>query len=73
MIESPDLARAVEEGFARLVPEAAYEVRLAAHGALAWIERRGADAVRHDVEPGTTAFSRGLIWLLSLLPIEGLL
>jgi len=57
----------------RVVPLLAYEVVLTPSGDLAWIESSHAGERRHDVEPGTTGFTRAKVDLLSLLPIDGLL
>ncbi len=73
VIESAALAQAIARTLERRVPAEAYEVRLSGTGALHWIERRGADEVRHDIEPGTGFWQRAAIGLLSLLPVEWLL
>jgi putative cardiolipin synthase len=73
VIESPALARKIEAAFETRIPETAYEVRLSQNGQLYWIERREADALRHETEPGTSVWLRCGVWLLSLLPIEWLL
>jgi putative cardiolipin synthase len=73
VIESPSLARTLEESFAEWLPGQAYEVRLDPDGSLVWIERRGGEVIRHETEPGTTAVRRAVITLLSHLPIEWLL
>ncbi len=73
VIESPRLARKVEEAFDRLVPLQAYEVRIDDKGKLVWIERRDGREIRHHVEPGTSFFGRAAIRFLSWLPIEWLL
>ena len=73
VIESAALAQAVERGFAERLPKLAYEVRLEADGRLVWIEQRGGEVIRHGTEPGTSAYQRILVGLLSCLPIEWLL
>jgi cardiolipin synthase C len=73
VIESPALAQVFEAVMAERVPIDAYEVRLSRSGDLQWIERRQGESVTHDVEPGTNAWQRAEIWLLSMLPIEWLL
>lgn len=35
-----------------------------------WIERRGVQVMRTDIEPGTSFWQRVEVSLLSLLPIE---
>ena len=73
LIESPDLARRVHEGLAEAMPLRSYEVRLDQDGSLYWLEQANGKTVRHETEPGTNAMQRGVIWLLSHLPIEWLL
>ncbi len=73
VMESPGLARQVENTFASSIPINAYEVRLSDQGDLYWIERRHGELIRHDKEPGTTLWQRVAVWFLSRLPIEWLL
>jgi cardiolipin synthase C len=73
VIESPSMARRIDEAFGTRVPMDAYEVRLSETGRLFWMELRNGVAVRHDEEPGTTAWQRAWVRFLSLLPIESLL
>ena len=73
VIESPALARRIFDAFAQRMPLEAYEVRLSPQRQLYWLERRGTDVLRHDVEPGTSARARAGVWLMSMLPIEWLL
>jgi cardiolipin synthase C len=73
VIESPALAQIIESVKAARVPLAAYEVRLSESGELQWIERRQDGSVTHNVEPGTTAWQRAAIRLMSMLPVEWLL
>ena len=73
LIESPRLAQTIHDGLKREAPLRAYEVRLSDTGQLYWIEQTGGRTIRHDTEPGTTAWQRLTIWLLSHLPIEWLL
>lgn len=73
VIDSPALARRVHDAFDQGVPEDAYRVMLAGDGRLAWEEKQENGTVRHDSEPGTTAWQRFMVWLLSLLPIDALL
>ena len=69
VIDSPALARALPAVF----EGAAYEVRLSEAAELYWLERRGAQLLRHDTEPGGSPWRRAGVWLLSRLPIESLL
>ena len=73
VIESPALARQMEQAFDRLAPERTYEVRLLRDGKLQWIERRHGTEIRHSTEPGTSRWQRAAVRILSLLPIEWLL
>lgn len=73
VIDSPELARQIADTFDSRVPLNAYEVRLSGSGTLVWIERRDGTSIRHDTEPGTSIWRRAGVWLLSKLPIEGLL
>ncbi len=73
VIESPALAAQITELFDVVVPTAAYEVRRRPLGTIEWVERRGDETIVHRGEPGTSWFLRFTVWLMSLLPIEGLL
>lgn len=70
VIDSPLMALAIATAFDRAVPESAYDVRLSQSGGLYWLERRGEQVLRTDVEPGTRYWQRASVWLLSLLPME---
>lgn len=74
MIESPLLAREINEAFDELVPQQSYQVRLGPSGRLQWVTPR-ADGSEEmlDREPGTTPWQRGALWFLAHLPIEPLL
>lgn len=73
VIESPTLAGRIRTAFRDSVPADAYEVRLSQTGDLYWLDRRDGESARHDTEPGTTAWQRHAVRILSLLPIEWLL
>ena len=73
LIDSPTLAGRISQAFADRIPAQAYQVLLTPAGALQWIETKDGQIVRHDVEPGTTWYTRTMTWLLSHLPIEWLL
>ena len=73
VIESPALAEAIEVVLAARVPTEAYEVRLTDAGQLQWTERREGALVRHDTEPGSSAWQRARVGFFSLLPVEWLL
>jgi putative cardiolipin synthase len=74
VIDSPPLAMRLGEAFDRNVPLVAWEVRFApGSDELQWVERTPAGEVVHDSEPGSGAWARFKVKLLSLLPIEWLL
>ena len=73
VIDSPALAKRVHQAFDGRIPDDAYRVTLAVDGSLVWTEQREGGPVRYDSEPGTGAFKRFWVWLLSLLPIDHLL
>jgi putative cardiolipin synthase len=73
LIDSPALANHMNRAFAEQIPARSYQVMLTPAGALQWVEHEGARIVCHDVEPGTTWYTRATTWLLSHLPIEWLL
>jgi putative cardiolipin synthase len=73
VIESETLATRVAEVFDRDLPEAAYRVHLSEGGKVYWTEWRNGETVRHDTEPGTSAWQRGVVRFLSWLPIDWLL
>jgi putative cardiolipin synthase len=73
VIESPVLARKIENAFNTNIPASSYEVRLSDKGRLYWVEHRGNELVRYDTEPGTRFWLRAGIWFLSLFPIDSLL
>ncbi len=74
VIESPGLSgqlqTLVEEG----MDEHAYRVRLSGDGArLEWVETGPKGTTIHTVEPGTGLFERGLVAVLSRMPIDWML
>jgi putative cardiolipin synthase len=73
LIDSPALARRIANAFVTRIPARAYKVRLSDDGALQWVEQRDGAKRVHDEEPGTSLWRRFVVFLLSLLPIEGLL
>ncbi len=73
VIDSPALAEQIADALGRVVPQAAYQLRLGEGGGLQWVEREG-DAVRvHDEEPGASVWRRLMVAVLAVLPIEWLL
>ncbi len=74
VIDSPTLARQIEQTFATVVPVNAYETHLSERGKLFWIAREPDGRVaRFDTEPGSTALRRTAVGIASHLPIEWLL
>jgi putative cardiolipin synthase len=73
VIDSAAVVQAIAAAPVERLPLTTYQVGLADTGQLYWIERRGDESVRHDTEPGTSAWQRARVWLLSLLPVEWLL
>ena len=73
LIESSALAEQMDAVFRSRVPMDAYEVHLSEDRRISWVERRGAELIRHDEEPGTSVWKRAWIRFLSALPIEWLL
>jgi putative cardiolipin synthase len=73
IIESPALARRMEEAIRTNLPARAYALRLSAAGALQWVERRGDEELVHDREPGASWWQRLGVSALSRLPIDWLL
>lgn len=73
VIESPALASEVAATFDHVIPERAYELRLADDGAITWTERSNGDTTTHTREPGTGPLQRMVIGILSMLPIDWLL
>ena len=73
VIDSPGLARRIDQVFDRQVPADAYRVQLDAQGQLYWEEQVDGATVRHTTEPGAGVLKRLGVRLLSWLPIEWLL
>lgn len=73
VIASPAMAGRIHDAFEATIPQRAYAVRLTPEGDLCWHEREGDRVIPHVREPGTTAWQRAGIRILSRLPIEWLL
>ncbi|MCD0505854.1 phospholipase D family protein [Bordetella petrii] len=73
VIDSPLLAGQMATLFDQEIPRQAYRVGLSDTGGLYWLADEDGEPRRYDTEPGTSAWQRALVWLLSLLPIESLL
>ena len=72
VIHSPELARQIEQTFDTEVPRSAYTLRLSESGQIEWLSAAEPPVLQRD-EPGSTWWSRIMLGLLSLLPIDGLL
>ncbi|TCD15219.1 phospholipase D family protein [Oricola cellulosilytica] len=72
LIESPEIAQVISDGFVERIEPAAFAVRLD-EGALRWREQLPDGTIVHDTEPGTTLFDRLAIRVLGWLPIEWML
>jgi len=73
VIDSPALAQRLGQTLDESIPGTAYEVRLDGDGKLYWLEQTDGKTRRHDEEPGTTAWKRAGVKVLSILPIDWLL
>lgn len=73
IIESPAMARRVDETFNTIVPAEAYRVELSQQGDLVWREQRPAGDLIHTSEPEAGIAYRLGLPLLGWLPIEWLL
>lgn len=72
LIESPRMAGAMADAFAKTVPQRSYTLRLEG-GELRWVEQVGGETRVHASEPDAGVWKRLGVWFLSLLPIESLL
>jgi putative cardiolipin synthase len=74
VIESRALAERLHATMREKMPYLAYEVKLGPDGNLYWLERRDdGKVVRYDTEPGSSAWRRTSVRVLSWLPIDWLL
>lgn len=73
VIDSPVLARQLDQTLDEGIPGSAYEVRMDESGKLYWLQRSGDKTVRYDEEPGTSVWKRAGVRILSFLPIDWLL
>jgi putative cardiolipin synthase len=73
IVDSPGLADAIEQFFARATaPENAYRVEID-DGRLRWTGKDDGKAVEFDHDPGASRWQRAKLRVLRVLPIEGLL
>jgi putative cardiolipin synthase len=73
VIDSPSLAHQIASFFDSQVGSLAYEVRLDRDSNLEWIQSTPQGPRVYDSEPGVSTWRRMQVWLLSILPIDGLL
>lgn len=74
LIESPLIATEMTTRFDERLAVAAYQVSRAEDGNTEWVENKtDGSQIRYDVEPKTTAFSRGLVTVIGWLPIMWML
>ena len=73
LIDSPYLSSLVADGLRERLPGHGYAVTLSPKGKLQWGDTADGRQGVLTVEPGTTAWNRTTVWLLSHLPIDWLL
>ncbi|MDY0185570.1 MAG: phospholipase D family protein [Desulfuromonadaceae bacterium] len=76
IIDSPLLARKIEQAFDTQIPGKSYRVQLSDSGKLQWHSlHKGSNAqpTIYSVEPGSSWLSRWSLWMLALLPFEWML
>jgi len=73
VIDSPVLAGQLSARLNESMPDKAFEVRLDADGKLVWLQRTGEGVTTYHEEPGTSAWKRAGVRVLSWLPIDWLL
>jgi len=73
VIDSPVLARQIDQAFDTEVPRRSYTLQLSPSGAIEWRSTGSSPPTVHTVEPGSRWWSRAGLKLMSWLPIEWLL
>ena len=73
VIDSPVLAGQLDARLNESMPSSAFEVRLDRDGKLVWLQRTAQGTLRWHEEPGTDAWQRAGVRILSWLPIDWLL
>jgi putative cardiolipin synthase len=73
IVDSPELARAVEDAFGDKVPRTAWQVTLTDAGELQWTGMEDGVATRHDHEPAANFWRRAGAAAYSILPFDWLL
>mgnify|MGYP001291949253 CR=1 FL=1 len=73
VIDSPRLARRINQAFYDDIPAHAYQVKLTETGRMYWTEQRAEGVHTYTSEPNSSVWRRIAARLYSWLPIEGLL
>ncbi|MFA7523146.1 MAG: phospholipase D family protein [Halothiobacillaceae bacterium] len=73
LIDSPEIATALQHAFEQRIPERAYQVHLGEDGDLFWTSRQDGQTHRYEVDPKTSWLKRLAVRFFSLLPIDRLL
>ena len=74
VIDSPAMAQRMSGVLDKQIMARAYEVKLSPEGKLRWVERSESGVQTwHDTEPGASLWQRGVVEVMSLLPIDWLL
>ena len=73
VIDSPQLAKRINQAFYDEIPAHAYQVKLTRTGRIHWTEQSDAGVNTYTSEPNTSLWRRVSTHMLSWLPIEGLL
>ena len=73
VVDSPALAEAIHQGFEAKIPRLAYEVRLGPDGRLEWVDRSQEPERVLTTEPDSSLLKRGIVKVMSWLPIDWLL
>jgi putative cardiolipin synthase len=73
VIDSPVLAKQLDARLTETTPGRSFEVRLDQDGKLVWKQRTGQVVTTYKEEPGTSAWKRAGVQILSWLPIDWLL
>ena len=73
VIESPNMAHAIQAAFDETIPAKSYQVFLSDAGELYWLEQLDGKYIRHNTEPETSFWKRAIVYFFSILPIEWML
>ncbi len=73
VIDSPRLAKRINQAFYDEIPAHAYQVKITANGRIYWTEQRDVGVRIYTSEPNSSVWRRISVRLFSWLPIESLL